>query len=235
MTAPSSAGAAAPPADGVAIRLRGLVQGYGGAPVLAGLDLDVGVGRVVALHGPNGAGKTTLLRLLATRLRPAAGEAHVLGFDVVREAHEVRARVASLPVFGGAYGALSGRENLRLAAALRGRDPRAAPVAELLARVGLARAADHLVRAYSSGMRKRLALARLLLADAQVWLLDEPYAALDEDGQALVDALVAEARRDGRTVLLASHDLPRSRGTADAIVEVAGGRLRVVERVGTAA
>jgi heme ABC exporter ATP-binding subunit CcmA len=216
----------------VAIRLRGLVQGYGGAPVLAGLDLDVGAGRVVALHGPNGAGKTTLLRLLATRLRPAAGEARVLGFDVVREAHEVRARVASLPVFGGAYAALSGRENLRLAAALRGLDPHASPVAELLERVGLARAADHLVRAYSSGMRKRLALARLLLADAPVWLLDEPYAALDEDGQALVDALVSEARDAGRTVLLASHDLPRSRGTADAIVEVAGGRLRVVERVG---
>jgi heme ABC exporter ATP-binding subunit CcmA len=221
--------------DGVAIRLRGLVQGYGGAPVLAGLDLDVGVGRVVALHGPNGAGKTTLLRLLATRLRPAAGEARVLGFDVVRDAHEVRARVASLPVFGGAYGALTGTENLRLAAALRGLDPRTTDVAGLLGRVGLLRAADHLVRAYSSGMRKRLALARLLLADAPVWLLDEPYAALDEDGQALVDTLVADARRDGRTVLLASHDLPRSRGTADAIVEVVSGRLRVVERVGSAA
>ncbi|MDF1521432.1 MAG: heme ABC exporter ATP-binding protein CcmA [Trueperaceae bacterium] len=219
----------------VAIRLRGLVQGYGGAPVLAGLDLDVGAGRVVALHGPNGAGKTTLLRLLGTRLRPAAGTATVHGFDVVREAHEVRARVASLPVFGGAYGALSGRENLRLAAALRGLAPEVVDVAGLLDRVGLTRAGDHLVRAYSSGMRKRLALARLLLTDAPVWLLDEPYAALDEDGQALVDTLVADARREGRTVLLASHDLPRSRGTADAIVEVAGGRLRVVAHLGEGA
>jgi heme ABC exporter ATP-binding subunit CcmA len=211
-----------------AIRLRGLVQGYGGAPVLAGLDLDVAPGRVVALHGPNGAGKTTLLRLLATRLRPALGEARVLGFDVVREAHEVRARIVALPVFGGAYGALSGLENLRLAAALRGLPPDAGRLDDLLARVGLVQAAQFLVRAYSSGMRKRLALARLLLADAPVWLLDEPYAALDEDGQALVDRLVAEARAEGRTVLLASHDLPRSLATADAVVELAHGRLRVL-------
>ncbi len=215
-----------------AIRLRGLVQGYGGAPVLAGLDLDVAPGRVVALHGPNGAGKTTLLRLLATRLRPALGEARVLGFDVVRDAHEVRSRIVALPVFGGAYGALSGLENLKLAAALRGLDATASHLDALLERVGLVQAAQFLVRAYSSGMRKRLALARLLLADAPIWLLDEPYAALDEDGQALVDRLVADARREGRTVLLASHDLARSLATTDAVVELAGGRLRVLAHTG---
>jgi ABC-type multidrug transport system ATPase subunit len=151
-----------------AIELRGLVHGYGGPPVLAGLDLVVSAGRVVALHGPNGAGKTTLLRLLATRLRPTAGEALVLGHDVVREAHQVRTQVAALPVYGGAYGALSGRENLNLAVALRGGDPAIAPIDAALERVGLSVAGDHLVRAYSSGMRKRLALARLTLADAPV-------------------------------------------------------------------
>lgn len=213
-----------------AIELRGLVHGYGGPPVLAGIDLDVAAGRVVALHGPNGAGKTTLLRLLATRLRPVRGHARVQGYDVVRQAHEVRARVASVPVYGGAYGALSGRENLRLGVALRGGrdDPEA--IDRALGRVGLRAAADHLVRAYSSGMRKRLALARLTLADAPVWLLDEPYAALDEQGQDLVDTLIAAARDDGRTVLVASHDLPRSLATADAVVEIAGGHLRVMAR-----
>ncbi len=224
--APTGEPAGAPPA----VELRGLVHGYGGPPVLAGIDLDVAVGRVVALHGPNGAGKTTLLRLLATRLRPVRGHARVLGHDVVRQAHEVRTCVATLPVYGGAYGALSGRENLRLGVALRGggEDPEA--VDRALERVGLGAAADHLVRAYSSGMRKRLALARLSLADAPVWLLDEPYAALDEQGQELVDALIAAARDDGRTVLVASHDLPRSLATADAVVEIAGGHLRVMAR-----
>jgi heme ABC exporter ATP-binding subunit CcmA len=217
-----------------AIRLRGVVHGFGGPPVLAGLDLDVTSGRVVALHGPNGSGKTTLLRLLATRLRPSRGEARVLGHDVVREAHLVRGLIVLLPVYGGAYGALSGRENLRLAIALRGGDPATtaarAAIDATLERVGLAGVADHFVRAYSSGMRKRLALARLVLADAQVWLLDEPYAALDEDGQTLVDDLIADARRAGRTVLVASHDLPRSLATADAVVEMTAGRLRVIAR-----
>jgi heme exporter protein A len=217
-----------------AVRLRGIVHGYGGPPVLAGLDLDVTAGRVVALHGPNGAGKTTLLRLLATRLRPSRGEALVLGRDVVREADRVRELVVLLPVYGGAYGALSGRENLGLAVALRGGDPARAAgraaIAEALDHVGLSGAADHLVRAYSSGMRKRLALARLVLANAPVWLLDEPYAALDEAGQTLVDGLIEGARDAGRTVLVASHDLPRSLATADAVVEIAAGRLRVIAR-----
>ena len=229
-SAPVGAGAGTPVGAPPAVELRGLVHGYGGPPVLAGIDLDVAVGRVVALHGPNGAGKTTLLRLLATRLRPVRGHARVLGHDVVRQAHDVRTRVATLAVYGGAYGALSGRENLRLGVALRGggEDPEA--VDRALERVGLNAAADHLVRAYSSGMRKRLALARLTLANAPVWLLDEPYAALDEQGQELVDALIAAARDDGRTVLVASHDLPRSLATADAVIEIAGGHLRVMAR-----
>jgi heme ABC exporter ATP-binding subunit CcmA len=213
-----------------AVSLRTLMHSYGGPPILSGIDLEIAPGRVVALHGPNGAGKTTLLRLLATRLRPTRGEALVFGFDVVNHAHEVRERIATVSVYGGAYGALSGRENLGLAQALRGRDPRAEAVQRALVEVGLERAADSLVRAYSSGMRKRLALARLLLADAPLWLLDEPYAALDEEGQALVDRIIAEARDRGQTVLVASHDLPRSLQTADAVIEVSGGFLRVVAR-----
>jgi heme ABC exporter ATP-binding subunit CcmA len=213
-----------------AISLRGLVHSYGGPAILDGIDLEIAPGRVVALHGPNGAGKTTLLRLLATRLRPSHGHASVFGFDVVTQAHRVREQIATLSVYGGAYGALSGRENLELAQALRGHDPRAVAVDRTLVEVGLGRAADALVRAYSSGMRKRLGLARLALAEAAVWLLDEPYAALDEAGQALVDRMIAAARERGQTVLVASHDLPRSLLTADAVIEVSGGQLRVIAR-----
>jgi heme ABC exporter ATP-binding subunit CcmA len=219
--------------DAPAVALSGLTHSYGGPPVLAGIDLEIGAGRVIAVHGPNGAGKTTLLRLLATRLRPTRGEARVFGFDVVRQAHEVRELVAVLPVYGGAYGALSGRENLQLAVKLRQNKPLQhadTAIDQALAQVGLGNAAQHLVRAYSSGMRKRLALARLLLADARVWLLDEPYAALDEAGQALVDGLIAQAKREARTVLVASHDLPRSLQTADAVIEVNAGSVRVLAR-----
>jgi heme ABC exporter ATP-binding subunit CcmA len=215
-----------PPAP--AIELRGLQRRYGRHLVLRGLDLEVSAGRVVALHGSNGAGKTTLLRLLATRLRPSAGSARVYGHDVVREAHEARTRLTTIAVFGGTYGTLTARENLHLATALRG-----APtdgLDEALARVGLGRVGDHLVRTFSSGMRKRLGLARLLLARADLWLLDEPHAALDGDGQSLVDTLVVEARAAGTTVLMATHETGRSRALADAVLLLEHGRLRRVDR-----
>ncbi len=217
-------GTDAPPA----IELAGVQRRYGRHLVLRGIDLEVAPGRVVALHGVNGAGKTTLLRLLATRLRPSAGVARVFGHDLIRDGHLARTRLATVAVFGGAYGTLTARENLHLATALRGAPTDAIDAA--LARVGLARVGDHLVRTFSSGMRKRLALARLLLSRADLWLLDEPHAALDTDGQALVDALVAEARAAGTTVLMATHETTRSFDLADAVLLVDDGRLERVRR-----
>jgi heme ABC exporter ATP-binding subunit CcmA len=209
-----------------AVELRGLVRGYGRRAVLKGLDLDLGAGKVVALFGSNGAGKTTLLRLLATRLRPSGGSAAVFGHDVVRAAHEVRRRIATLAVFGGAYATLSAREHLRLDAALRDHRLDEAEIDALLGRVGLHEAADALVRTYSSGMRKRLGLARLLASRSPLWLLDEPHAALDHDGQDLLDAVVGAARDDGVTVLMATHERERSRRLADASLVLDDGRLR---------
>lgn len=101
-----------------------------------------------------------------------------------------------------------------------------AAVDAVLDRVGLSRAADALVRTYSSGMKKRLGLGRLLLLDPALWLLDEPYAALDEAGKELVDEALARAKERGRTVLLASHDHERSKRLADAVLELEGGTLR---------
>jgi heme ABC exporter ATP-binding subunit CcmA len=212
-----------------AIALHGLVRGYGRRAVLKGLDLEVSPGKAVALFGSNGAGKTTLLRLLATRLRPSGGRALVFGHDVVTNGHEVRRRIATLAVFGGAYATLTAREHLRLDAALRDTVHDDAACTTLLGRVGLADAADALVRTYSSGMRKRLGLARLLAAGADLWLLDEPHAALDHDGQDLLDALVAEARGRATTVLMATHERDRSRRLADASLVLDDGRLRLLE------
>lgn len=216
------AAAAAPPP---AVELRAVTRRYGAHLVLRGIDLDIGPGRSVALHGVNGAGKTTLLRLLSTRLRPSSGSARVFGHDLVREGHEARRRLAAMAVFGGAYGTLTGRENLQLATALRGAS--ADGIDAALARVGLARVADHLVRTYSSGMRKRLGLARLLLSQADLWLLDEPHAALDEAGKDLVDELLLGARSAGVTVVMATHETGRSGALTDAVLELDDGRLRV--------
>lgn len=203
--------------------------------VLSEVSLTIREGRIVVLQGPNGAGKTTLLKVLATRLRPSRGSARVFGFDTVREAHEVRSRTAMLPVFGGSYPTLTGAENLELATRLYGLRLTPSELEAALANVGLAGAAQKQVRGYSSGMKKRLGLARLRMAPAKLWLLDEPYAALDEEGKAYVDALLDEARSTGKTVLLASHEPERVAPLADAVLEVSGGTVRRSERFGVPA
>ena len=208
-----------------AVELSGLARRYGAAYVLRDVNLNVAEGRTLVLRGGNGAGKTTLLRVLSTRLRPSRGGGRVFGFDLVREAHRVRERVAYLNVFGGAYGALTAKENLAFAARLYGQPVE--KVDRLLEQVGLGVARDRLVRTFSSGMKKRLGVARVLLSNADLWLLDEPYAALDEEGQNLIDALLVRAKTDGKTVLMASHDLGRSARFADRVLDVRGGTLEV--------
>ena len=207
-----------------AVALERVDRRFGRERVLRGVSLEVAAGRIVALRGRNGSGKTTLLRLLATRLRPSDGRGRIFGHDLVRESAQVRKRTAYLNVQSGSYGPLTARENLRLAATMTGASP--GDVEEALYRVGLEPHGDRLVRVFSSGMKRRLGLARLLITNADLWLLDEPYASLDEDGRELVDGLLAEAREVGRTVLVASHEPARLIGRVDATVELDNGVLR---------
>lgn len=220
---------AAPTTDAPAIELRAISRRMGRDLVLDGLSLEVAKGRVVVLRGGNGAGKTTLLRLLATRLRPNEGSGSVHGFDLVRQAQDVRARIGLLSVHGGNYAVLTAAENLRLALELTNRphvDTSDAAIAAALDKVDLGSVGRKLVRSYSSGMKKRLGVARLLLLDPELWLLDEPYSALDDDGKHLMDDVISGARQRGRTVLLASHENDRDALRVDAVLTLAGGALR---------
>jgi heme exporter protein A len=199
----------APDSRPPAVATTDLARLFAGSAALAGVSIQVEAGRTIALLGPNGAGKTTLLRLLATAIRPSYGRAAVDGLDVDREAHLVRGRVAYLSHATGLYDDLTARENLEFAAAMLQTPDAAQRVERALADVGLTdRAADR-VRDFSAGMRKRLALGRILLGSASVVLLDEPYAALDAEGLALVDRLLAAWREVGVTVLVASHATDR--------------------------
>ncbi len=207
-----------------AIELRSLYRRYGRNFVLADITLTVEAGRTVLLKGANGAGKTTLLRVLATRLRPSRGSGRIFGADLAREAQSVRRRVAYLSVLGGHSPTLTARENLHFAATIYGSP--ATAVDRSLASVGLGGVGDRTVRTFSSGMKKRLGLARLLLAPSDLWLLDEPYAALDEEGKGLIDDLLTDAQARGKTVIMASHALERCGRFAEATLELEGGRLR---------
>ncbi|MDQ4034827.1 MAG: heme ABC exporter ATP-binding protein CcmA [Chloroflexota bacterium] len=198
-----------------AVATTDLARLFAGVPALAGVSLRVAAGRTVALLGPNGAGKTTLLRLLSTAIRPSYGGAKVDGLDLDRDAALVRERVAFLSHATGLYDDLSARENLRFAAVMLGTRDSDQRVERALADVGLsARAADR-VGDFSAGMRKRLALGRILLGSASLVLLDEPYAALDHEGMTLVDELLVAWHEVGVTVLVASHSTDRFEALLD--------------------
>ena len=208
-----------------AVEAHGLVKVFGVTPALVGVDLLAPRGSVCGLVGGNGAGKTTLLRCVATALRPTLGHVAVLGVDAVRRPADVRPLVDLVATAGGAYLDMSGVENLRFALAMRGTDASDGDVARAFARAGLERAATNRARTYSSGMLRRLALARVLLTRPPVLLLDEPYAALDEAGRELVDAILIETRADGRTALVATHDRQRVAALADAVVRLERGAV----------
>ena len=195
---------------------------FEGLPAIAHIDLDVPVGQVVWLSGPNGSGKSTLLRVLATALSPTFGTGTVLGHDLVRERDRIRARVEYLGHQARVYADLTAEENLRLTCTLYGLDRRS--VGTALARTGLDPVAAVRAGSFSQGMRQRLGLARAVMRDPDLLLLDEPYAGLDVEARAIVDALLESARTLGRTVVLASHETPPAH-LVDRTVELDAGRV----------
>ncbi|MCA1798910.1 MAG: cytochrome c biogenesis heme-transporting ATPase CcmA [Xanthomonadaceae bacterium] len=187
----------------VEISVHGLTCRRGGRELFSGLEWQVSGGAVVTVRGPNGAGKTSLLRLLAGLALPDAGEVRWAGTPIRADRARFNRDVAWVGHADGVKADLSPRENLAFHRALL-----AAPAASVDAALdafGLARAADTPCRMLSAGQRRRTALARLLLAHAALWILDEPMAALDADGQQLVEALVVQHAADGGIAVVTSH------------------------------
>ena len=203
-----------------AIRLRGFVKRFGAITAVDGLDLDVPFGTCVGLLGPNGAGKSTLLRVLATLLRPHAGAVRVLGAELPAEAWRVRGSVGYVGHDPLLYRQLSARENLRFQARLHRVRP--TRVEEVLAAVGMERRADEPMQALSRGMAQRVAVARAVLHDPPLVLLDEPRAHLDPAAAALVEPLIG--RTSGRTRVLVSHDLEGALAESDRALGLRAGR-----------
>jgi len=217
-----------PAIDDAAIVLEGLGRSYGERPALSEVTLSLAAGTTLAVLGPNGAGKSTLLRILATLLAPHAGAARVLGHDLPREGWAIRGRVGFLGHEALLYRELSGRENLRYHARLhRVREER---VAELLERVGMESRADEPLRVLSRGMVQRLAVARAVLHDPELLLLDEPRANLDPGAEALVEPLIG--RGATATRVITSHDPASGLGEADFVLGLRGGRVAFLTPAG---
>ncbi|HEX6548465.1 MAG TPA: heme ABC exporter ATP-binding protein CcmA [Candidatus Dormibacteraeota bacterium] len=178
---------------------RGLGQRFGHAEVLRGVDVEVAAGERLAVLGDNGAGKTTLLRILATLDRPAAGSLELFGLDVRTRRTALRPRIGWVGHNPGLYPALTARENLVFFCDLYGLAH--SPADAALARLGLEAEAGRRAGELSRGKQQRLALARSLLHDPELWIVDEPDASLDAAGRALLGRLA-----EGRTLVVATHD-----------------------------
>lgn len=199
---------------------------------LDGLSLDVPSNEVHGLLGPNGAGKTTLCKILSTVLLPTSGTAEVFGLDVVARADDVRRQIGI--VFGGErglYWKLTARQTLRYWAALyKIPDARAkGRVDELLERLGLAEKADDLVETYSRGMKQRLHLARGLIGDPRLILLDEPTTGMDPVAAHDFRGLIGELRAEGRTILITTHDMDEAESVCDRVTLIDKGRVLATE------
>jgi heme exporter protein A len=214
-----------------ALLLERLARHYGEREALGDVSLRLEEGRTLVVFGPNGAGKTTLLRVLATLLRPHAGSVRVLGASLPDEAWAVRGRVGLLAHEPLLYRELTARENLRFHARLHGVGE--SRVRELLDALLMSARADEPLRTLSRGMVQRVAVARAVLHDPELLLLDEPYSNLDPAAVELVAPLIGAA--SGRTRVICSHDPGGGLSEADLVLGLRGGRTALLSAAGNVA
>jgi ABC-2 type transport system ATP-binding protein len=213
-------------ADAAAIEAHGLTKRFGDFTAVHALDLHVQTGTVVSLLGPNGAGKTTMVRMLATLLRPDAGQARIAGYDVVSEADRVRRVISLTGQFAALDKNLTATENLQLMARLRGHSRSSARtiVHGLIARFDIEDIADRLVKNLSGGERRRVDLAAGLIDRPQLLVLDEPTTGLDPRSRQVVWSTIRELVGEGVTLLLTTQYLEEADALADRVVLIDHGR-----------
>jgi len=207
-----------------AIRFLSVSKAFGEVRALSDLDFVAPSGSITVLLGPNGAGKTTTVRLATGSMQPDFGDIRVLGLVPMDDGREVRARVGVVPPKPAFYEQLTGWENLQFAATIFEASERAAR--DAAERFDIAHALDQEVGGYSTGMRTRLALARAVIHDPEVLLLDEPTAGLDPESSRAVLELISELAGKGRTIVMCTHLLHEAEGIADQVVLMDNGTTR---------
>jgi heme exporter protein A len=220
---PDSSPDADAPAPPLALEVTGLSKAFGARKALDGLSLTLPQGAFLSIFGPNGAGKTTFLRILATLARPSAGEARVCGYDIREQPDEIRERIGLISHRSLLYPDLTAEENLSITARLYGIAQPAQRVSRLLETVELTARRHDAVRSFSRGMTQRLSIARALIHNPRLLLLDEPYSGLDPRAVEILDGLIAEVR-EGRSFIMVSHDLHKGLELASHVLMLNRGR-----------
>jgi heme ABC exporter ATP-binding subunit CcmA len=211
------------------IAASSLRKSYGPNVVLGDISLQLGPGQCLALLGPNGSGKTTLLRILATLLRPSSGTLLIGGIDALRDPGAVRAQIGMIGHGSYLYPDLTALENLQFWTVMGGDDAGHHRLVTALQQVELEAAAHDRVRTFSAGMKRRLALARVLLGHARLLLLDEPFTELDQRGRKWLSEFLLAFRAGGGAVVVATHSFGSGLGVADRVAILDGTRL-IVDR-----
>ncbi len=221
-----------PGADSPAIELTDISKTFpgrnGGIQAVSGVSLAIRRGEIFGLLGPNGAGKSTTIRIIATLLEPTTGSVQVCGIDALRQPQQARRHIGA--VLGGersVYWKLTARQNLEYFAALYGMPRRSARtrITQLLDRFGLGDRADDFVERYSTGMRQRLIIARAMLHDPAVLLLDEPTLGLDPQAAQLLHDSIGELRAAGHAIVLTTHYLEEADALSDRLAIVDHGKI----------
>jgi heme ABC exporter ATP-binding subunit CcmA len=207
------------------LEISKLKKNYGLKPVLRGVNLAVEPGQRVALLGANGAGKTTLLRILAGLAEPDGGRVHICGLDIMHEAQQARRAIGFVAHQPYLYDDLTVMENLLFFGRMYGVKRSRERAHIVLERVGLLKRADDRASALSRGQAQRLAIARALLHTPRLLLLDEPDTGLDEEGIALLEALLREHAQDGGAVLFTTHQFEHAMQWSDSTGLLSGGRM----------
>ena len=212
-------------ANTFALESEDIRKTFGHFTALGGITLNVPRGEFLTLFGRNGAGKTTFLKVAATLVRPTHGKLRIDGIDIREEPENARRRIGFLSHNTYLYRDLNATENLRFFGRLYGMEDSEQRIQELLDRVGLRRRAADPIRAFSRGLHQRLGLARVMLHDPSLILLDEPYTGLDANAVAILDQMLDEAVRGGKTVILTTHDLEQGLRAATRAVIIDRGKV----------
>lgn len=214
-------GAVSPPL----VVIEGLSKRFGSTWALRKVDLTLTAGAFLTIFGPNGAGKTTLIRILATLSRPSSGSIHVAGVPLERAGTRLRRSIGLVTHQTLLYPDLSAEENLRFYGRLYDIPDLDEHIELALERVGLQTRRYSLVREFSRGMQQRLSIARAILHDPALLLMDEPYTGLDPDAAETLEEILLSLSRQGRTIILATHNLERGLALCDEVAILARGRV----------
>jgi len=209
------------------ILVKDLTRDYNGLRAVDHISFSVNAGEIFGFLGPNGAGKTTTIKMLTGQLRPTAGQAHVMGCDVVTQRSQLQPQIGVVFESQNIYERLSGRENLRFAARLYGVDKQR--VEQMLSQVGLAKQARKKAKEYSNGMKQRLLIARALLHQPSVLFLDEPTRGLDPNVARDIRSFIAGLAQQGVTVFLTTHYMEEADQLSDRVAIINEGKIMALD------